>query len=143
MERDVAILLLRLAFLAVLYVFLFQLLVILWRDLRVTAPAAPQAAGGPALDVIVPGASGKTVGEALPLAAITSIGRGAQNACILADPSVSAEHALVSYRLGQWWIEDLGSTNGTYLNDLAIEQPTVMHTGDIVRLGSVQLRARL
>lgn len=143
MERDVTILLLRLAFLAVLYFFLFQLLVVLWRDLRV--PVAPVAAAPPvpALDVLVAAATGKASGEALTLAAVTSLGRALHNTVILADPSVSAEHALVSYRLGQWWVEDLGSTNGTFLNDAPVEQPTVIHTGDLLRFGAVQVRVRL
>lgn len=143
MASDVTILLLRLAFLAVLYVFLFQLLIIMWRDLRAPAPPVQQAPAGPALDVLAPAATGKLIGEALSLAAVTSLGRGVQNTIVLADPSVSTEHALVTYRLGQWWIEDLGSTNGTHLNDTLVDQPTVIHTGDILRLGSVQVRVRL
>jgi FHA domain len=142
-ERDVTILLLRLGLLAVLYFFLFQLLVVMWRDLRQPAGTVRPEQPVSGLDVLEAAASGKVVGETLPLEAVTSLGRSAQNTIILADQSVSAEHALVSYRLGQWWVEDLRSTNGSYLNDLRIEQPTVIHTGDVVRFGAVRLRVRL
>ena len=143
MERDVTILLLRLALLAALYFFVFQLLVALWRDLRQPAGHAHQDQAPAGLDVLDPAATGKELGETLALEAISGLGRAPHNAIVLADPSVSAEHALVSYRLGQWWVEDLGSTNGTHVNDTRVEQPTVIHTGDVLRLGSVRLRVRL
>jgi pSer/pThr/pTyr-binding forkhead associated (FHA) protein len=145
MEREVTILLLRLGLVAVLYFFLFQLLVVLWRDLKPqTAPgASPRIAAGPALEVIDAAASGRATGDSLVLQTITSLGRSEQNMVTLADPGISADHALVSYRLGQWWVEDVGSTNGTFLNDVLVEQPTVIHSGDVIRLGMVRLRVRI
>jgi len=141
-ERDLTILLLRIGLVAVLYFFLFQLFVVLWRDLRQPA-AAPHAVPTHGLIVLEPAGSGQAAGETIALQAITSLGRSELNTIVLADQSVSAEHALASYRLGQWWIEDLGSTNGTFINDMGVEQPTVLRTGDVIRLGSVRLRAQL
>ncbi len=92
---------------------------------------------------LTPAGKANRPAERWPLPAITGLGRSTHNAIVLADQSVSGEHALVSFRLGQWWIEDLGSTNGTFINDAPVEQPTVIHTGDILRLGSVRLRVRL
>ncbi len=145
MERDVTILLLRIGLVAVLYFFLFQLLLVLWRDLRPQSAASPppQAATGPALDVIDPAGSGKAAAETIPLQTITSLGRGPQNTIVLNDISISADHALISYRLGQWWVEDVGSRNGTYLNDVRIDQPTVIHGSDVVRVGMVSLGVRV
>lgn len=145
MERDVTILVLRIGLAAVLYFFLFQLLLVLWRDLRPqsTASPAPQAAIGPALAVIDPAGSGRTAADTIPLQTINSLGRSPQNTIVLNDSSVSADHALVSYRLGQWWVEDVGSRNGTYLNDVRIDQPTVIHGGDVVRVGLVSLGVRV
>jgi pSer/pThr/pTyr-binding forkhead associated (FHA) protein len=140
-ERDVTILVLRIGLVAVLYFFLFQLLLVLWRDLRpqnVTAPA-PQPATGPALSIIDPASSGRAAAETMLLRTVNSLGRGPQNSIVLNDVSVSADHALVSYRLGQWWVEDVGSRNGTYLNDVRIDQPTVIHDGDVIRVGLVSL----
>jgi len=143
-ERDIIILLLRLGLLAILYVFLFELFVILWRDLRPpTTSLRPEQPDVPWLEILEPAASGRTVGEQIPLQPMTGIGRGEANSIVLADPSVSAEHALISQRLGHWWIEDLDSTNGTFINDVRIDQPTVLGSGDIVRLGTVRLRVHI
>ncbi len=140
MERDVVVFLLRLALTAVLYLFLLQLLVVLWRDLRQPATALQQPAAGPQLHLLDPGMSGRAPGDVIALEAVTSLGRAAQNTIVLKDPSVSAEHALISHRLGQWWIEDLGSKNGTLVNGLRLDQPTVLQTGDVIGIGAVHLR---
>ena len=139
---DVIILLLRLALVAVIYLFLLQVVIVLWRDLRAPAMThrSPAIVG---LEVIEPGASGRRAGEVFGLQPISSLGRGQENTIVLADPSVSAHHALLSFRLGQWWLEDLLSTNGTHINGVRLEQPTILVTGDVVRLGAVSLRARL
>ena len=142
MGHDILVFILRLGLLAVLYFFLFQLLIVLWRDLRPPVVAAPEKPSA-ALEVLNPGDSGLTAGDLLPLTTVTGIGRSETNTIVLSDPSVSAEHALVSYRLGRWWVEDMGSTNGTLVNDMRIEQPTVLATGDVLRLGAVLLCARL
>lgn len=142
-QGDIVVLLLRLGFVAAIYFFLLQLLVVLWRDVAAPAPLVAPAPVQTGLEVLDGGASARATGEVLPLEAITSIGRAEQNTIVLADPSVSAEHAVVSYRLGQWWVEDMASTNGTRVNDARIDQPTVLRTGDIVRLGMIRLRVRL
>lgn len=53
----------------------------------------------------------------------------------LTDPLVSAHHARLVYRNMHWWIEDLMSTNGTYLNDERVESPAVLINGDELRVG--------
>jgi pSer/pThr/pTyr-binding forkhead associated (FHA) protein len=57
---------------------------------------------------------------------------------LLDDPTVSNTHARLSYHHGQWWLEDLRSTNGTFLNDEAVASPLVVTDGDVVRCGQVQ-----
>ena len=47
--------------------------------------------------------------------------------------------ARMCYRQGQWWVEDLQSTNGTYLNDEPVSSPLVITSGDQVRCGQVIL----
>jgi hypothetical protein len=140
-ERDITVLLLRLGLLAVLYFFLFQLLVVLWRDLRAPERGIGRTQAGASLDLLDAAAANGPA--TFPLGALTSLGRGPQNSIVLADQSVSAEHALISSRLGQWWVEDIGSTNGSFLNDERLTQPAVIQTGDIIRLGVVRLRVRL
>ena len=140
MERDLTILLLRLAFLAALYLFLALVWLMLWRDMGARRTESQGRSVGASLVVIDAGASGRGLGETLPLQPITTIGRQASNTLIFADESVSAEHALMSHRQGQWWLEDLASTNGTYLNTLPIGRPTIVRPGDVIRLGVVSLR---
>jgi pSer/pThr/pTyr-binding forkhead associated (FHA) protein len=57
----------------------------------------------------------------------------------LNDETVSNQHARLWFRNKQWWIEDLLSTNGTFLNDERIETPTILISGDEVRVGKVLL----
>jgi len=57
----------------------------------------------------------------------------------LNDETVSNQHARLWFRNKQWWIEDLLSTNGTFLNDERIESPTILISGDEIRAGKVLL----
>jgi pSer/pThr/pTyr-binding forkhead associated (FHA) protein len=67
------------------------------------------------------------------------IGRDPVCEMVLDDPTVSNRHARLSYHHGQWWLEDLKSTNGTFLNDEPVVAPLVVTSGDVVRCGQVGL----
>jgi pSer/pThr/pTyr-binding forkhead associated (FHA) protein len=58
----------------------------------------------------------------------------------LDDEFLSTEHALLSWRQNAWWLEDLGSTNGTFLNGIQVTRATPVASGDIVEVGRVALR---
>ena len=64
---------------------------------------------------------------------------GREPACdfYLDDQTISARHARLSHHHGQWWIEDLGSTNGTFLNQATITTPMVIVSGDELCFGQV------
>ena len=68
-----------------------------------------------------------------------SIGRDPASDCHLIDDTVSANHAKLSYHHSHWWIEDLGSKNGTYLNQENADEPLVLTSGDQIRCGQVVL----
>ncbi|RCK72285.1 MAG: FHA-domain-containing protein [Anaerolineae bacterium] len=68
-----------------------------------------------------------------------NIGRNASCDLCLADTTVSGRHARILYRQGQWWLEDLDSTNGTYLNQIRLNEPMVLTVGDEIRCGQVRL----
>jgi pSer/pThr/pTyr-binding forkhead associated (FHA) protein len=68
------------------------------------------------------------------------IGRAADNSICLDDSTISAYHVRLSFQGGQWWLEDLGSRNGTGVNDLAIEEPLVVTYGDRIRVGRVEMK---
>ena len=73
------------------------------------------------------------------LRSVVSIGRIPSNTIILDNSYTSAQHALITRRDAQWWLEDLDSRNGTLLNDIPIETPTVITAGDDIVIGDVRL----
>jgi pSer/pThr/pTyr-binding forkhead associated (FHA) protein len=66
----------------------------------------------------------------------TTIGRGPDNHVVLPSPAVSSEHARVVVRDGQFWIEDLRSTNGVAVNGgrVKVDEPRVLANGDAIRV---------
>jgi pSer/pThr/pTyr-binding forkhead associated (FHA) protein len=80
------------------------------------------------------------VGERFSLRASTSIGRDAGNDVPLSDEAASARHAVLELRDGDWWIEDLGSTNGTLVNGTRIERAERLRFGDELAIGRIAMR---
>lgn len=78
-------------------------------------------------------------GEVFALAPVTSIGRSGGNTIVLDDGYISNEHVLLTWRGQQWWVEDLGSRNGTLVNGAEIEGAVVIRPGDSVTVGDIEL----
>ena len=74
---------------------------------------------------------------------VTSIGRLPSNTITISDTYASSQHALVSWKEEQWWLEDRGSRNGTLLNETRIVDPTVVSAGDVIGIGHTKLRLEL
>lgn len=72
-----------------------------------------------------------------------TLGRDPGSDIPLQDDTVSTRHAQLTYHHGQWWLEDLASTNGTSLNDTLITMPTVITSGDEIRCGDARLHIGL
>ena len=68
------------------------------------------------------------------------IGRDPGCDLLISNETISARHAKLSFHHKQWWIEDLRSTNGTYLNDEPVQTATVIISGDDFRLGEVEFQ---
>ncbi len=66
------------------------------------------------------------------------IGRDPACQCPIDDDAVSAHHARLSYHHGQWWLEDLGSMNGVFLNRQKMAMPTVVISKDEFSCGETQ-----
>jgi pSer/pThr/pTyr-binding forkhead associated (FHA) protein len=62
---------------------------------------------------------------------------------ILDETTVSAEHARLSFHHGNWWVKDLDSRNGTYLNSELLSTQVVLTTGDEIQLGQSILRVEI
>ena len=105
------------------------------------APQEPQAP--PRLAVQVTIVEGANRGETVSLDhAPLLIGRGNDAAIRLDDDYVSTRHARIAANRDQWYVEDLGSTNGTYVGTTRITQPTTLTLGTQVRIGKTILELR-
>jgi FHA domain len=76
------------------------------------------------------------------LAGTLQIGRGSSCQIQPNDTYVSQVHAKISDRNGSWVVEDMGSTNGTYLNQRKVTVPTELSPGDRIRIGKTYLEVR-
>ena len=93
--------------------------------------------------VVVASPSGEPeAGTSLSLDAIATLGRDVNNAIVVEDEFVSAEHAILTFRGRAWYVEDLGSTNGTTVNGqrLAPQQTLALQPGASVGFGDVVCR---
>ena len=127
----------RIAFLVLIYLFLIRAFGVLQRSL------AAERAEGRALGVLVVERSPSRqprVGERLPLRASNAIGRDAGNDISFPDEAASARHAKLDVEDGEWWIEDLGSTNGTMVNGVRISKREKLRAGDEIGIGRVAMR---
>jgi hypothetical protein len=129
---------LRLIFLGMLYVFLWMVVRALLRDLR-------SAAREPSIElgrlVVLASPSGEPAsGASFALDAVTSLGRDVNNAIVLDDEFVSSTHAALTYRGRAWYVEDLGSTNGTFLNGSQVDGLSPVGFGDELQVGQVRMR---
>ena len=149
-----ALLLLKAAFLVLLYLFIWRIVRTASRDLRIPQESfilAPQEAAAVGLRPEPQPEMGRLVvlksdaidenTEFLLDSAGISIGRGNPNDVRLdADEFASAQHARVEPRRDGVWIEDVGSTNGTYVNGVRLSRPRKLSIGDLVRVGETDLR---
>jgi pSer/pThr/pTyr-binding forkhead associated (FHA) protein len=78
---------------------------------------------------------GVEAGSNISLSVVTGIGRSPANRVVLDDEYVSNNHSLISWNGELWMLEDLGSRNGTLLNNLPIDRQTVIVAGDEITVG--------
>ena len=141
---DILVLILRFAVVLLLYFFLWQVLRFVMRDLR----ASGQAASGGAsrspygqLIVLRAGVSGVPAGKIFPLGPSNIIGRSMENCEIaLNDSFLSSQHARLELQGDAWILEDLNSTNGTFVNEIEVRDATSVEEGDVIRVGRGEMR---
>lgn len=148
---------LKICLLILLYLFFFRVLRAVWAELRdplvaptgptprptrateSPSPPRPPRVGMARLVVVEPSA---LAGAAHSLRAEMTIGRAPGCTIVVDDQFVSTVHTRIFERDGAWMVEDLGSTNGTYLNRHKVTGPVVFHLGDRIQIGNVVLEAR-
>ncbi len=144
MTTPVLLLLLRVVGAVLLLAFFGAIGWYLRQDLRATRQAMTgQGVSMGTLRVLANTGEQPRPGTVYELAPITTLGRHGRNAIVLDDTYVSGEHALLAWRDSQWWLEDLGSTNGTRLNHETVTLPTVLTSGDVVGIGQTSLLVNL
>lgn len=129
---------LRLLFLLLVYLLLFQSIAALQRSLG-RAPAVAER-GLAYLVVNTAPANSHRRGERFALRAVNAVGRDPGNDVVLRDDFASVRHAVVSQDGNGWWVEDVGSTNGTFVNGDRLARRTRLHFGDELEVGRVRLR---
>ena len=152
MVSDQLLLVLKLCLLALLYLFFFRVVRAVWAELR-PLPQIPAGATTPPVAAptrkrrkessdavptrqLVVREPVELSGKAWALAGEVSIGRAAGCQVTIDDTYASQIHARVFNRDNQWQIEDLGSTNGTWLNRHKVAGPMVIKLGDVVQIGN-------
>lgn len=134
------ILALRIAVVFLLYLFLYQVVRVITRELRTAGTETTPASQYGYLTVINPGQSGLQPGKKFALNQINSIGRAMSNDIPLNDTFLSGEHAVLEWDGNTWLFEDLGSTNGSWVNGREVDVPTPLTYGDIIQVGHVELK---
>jgi Inner membrane component of T3SS, cytoplasmic domain len=150
----------RFGFLILLWIFVFTVVGVIRRDLFVGARssrivAAPRGVGGSvsqgrpakvkrgkaARQLVV--TAGQLAGTRITLGeAPITIGRAEDSTLVITDDYASARHARLVPRDDQWLLEDLGSTNGTYLDRAKVTGPTPVPLGVPIRIGRTSLELR-
>ena len=133
----ILVLALRLGLAVCLYAFLGWGLFTMWRDLQQRGLGLASRRI-PTLSLTIQRGREDVVQRAYQQPEVM-IGRDPACDLPLDDDTISARHAHLSFHHGQWWIEDLGSTNGTLLNRERLTTPTVITSGDQVDCGKTAL----
>jgi hypothetical protein len=150
----------RFGFLILLWIFVFTVVGVIRRDLFAggrtkSIVASPRGVGGAVLQgrpakvkrgkaarqLVV--TAGNLAGTRITLGeAPITIGRAEDSTLVITDDFASARHARLVARDGQWFVEDLGSTNGTYLDRGKVSGPTPVPLGVPIRIGRTSLELR-
>jgi hypothetical protein len=142
---------LKFCLLAFLYLFLMRVVWVVVRELRGTPAPAPAPVAAPAAPAsrtrrknwrLVVEKPATEKGQAFDIDGEITIGRGGGCTVPLTfDTFVSQVHARAFERDGKLWLEDLGSTNGTFVNGKQVREPVMLRRGDRVQVGETVLEA--
>lgn len=158
MTSPLAIQLMRFAFLALLWLFIYGMVRVIRTELRTSgaprvgrsqrprkarkataAEARPQR--GALSQLIV--TEGALAGTRIALTGKPIlIGRANDSTLVLTDDYASTRHARISETNNVWYLEDLGSTNGTYVGQIKVNGPIPLEAGVVVRIGKTALELR-
>lgn len=136
------------AFIGLIYLILMLVVISVRREMAShTVSRRPAQAIAPGrLQVLDPGGDKRIrPGSSLPLKSTTSLGAGSENDIVLGDPYVSGRHAQLTWDGSAWWIEDLGSSNGTHIDGVPCPPhvPCQAASGARLSLGDMVFELRI
>jgi pSer/pThr/pTyr-binding forkhead associated (FHA) protein len=153
---DEALLLLKIGFVVLLYLFIWRIVSSASKDFRsgnaqesmIIAPGQAASLGLAPVQrakLVVLKSPALDEGEEVPVDSLpVAVGRGGQNEVPLdGDEFASAQHARFESRRDGLWVEDIGSTNGTFVNGARVTTPRRLTKGDVVRVGQTDFRVEV
>ncbi len=131
----------RIALTALLYLFLGSVVYTLWMDMRRQAEGIRIHQAVAVIKLMLNTENGVKASQFTKTP--VTIGRDPGCDFLLDDKTVSSRHTRLSFHHNQWWVEDLGSTNGTFLNQEPVSATIVLTTGDQIRCGNINLSIQI
>ncbi len=129
---------LKYVFVLIIFYFIFQIVRLIYLDIK--SIDRDETPSNVYLRLITrPETLNYKVNELYYLNPENSIGRGDQNTIVFKDRFISKDHATLTEKGNEYYLEDLKSANGTFVNDRRIVQPTALANRDVIRLGDVEL----
>jgi pSer/pThr/pTyr-binding forkhead associated (FHA) protein len=126
---------LRISLAIILYLFLYWSIRIIWKNFSHTAQVASQRSI-PAISLTLN--SDEKFCKTFSIDEII-VGRDLSCDFQILDETVSSKHSRIYYSYNQWWVEDLGSSNGSFINEFNVSTPAVLTEGDNLRLGKIEI----
>ena len=144
MSPAVTLLILRIAGAILLLCFLGAIVYFIYRDIQIaTTPDKRPAQPKGLLRAVSSESDSISEDHEYALSIVNGIGRAPENLIVLDDEFTSNRHALIMWSDEKWLVEDLGSRNGTFLNDLPLESQTVIVAGDILTVGRSKFKLEM
>lgn len=131
--------------LGILYIFIGWLAYGYWLEFQLlkSTPRLTNETHGKLIEMNKEGSSFLPTERVHPIFLRTTIGRSTDNTLQIEDDYLSANHARLYLRDNIWWLEDLGSRNGTLLNNIQLKRAVIVTRGDIISMGNIHLKIEL
>jgi FHA domain len=144
-QLDLFMLILRILFIILLYLFLMQVVFVITKDLRKSSSTSINVVDNapPVLGHLVVVDSGPTAilpGTRFDLHPRTTVGRGPTNTIQMTDDSFSSEHTRIWNNNGMWYVQDADSKNGTWVNNQPAVNALPAKIGDIIQIGFITFK---
>jgi len=145
-SNAIVVLALRLGLVAILYLVILQIVAVSRREMALVGklPVGGSTTAGTQpvgyLVVVDSGGTPLVPGQRLEIQPVTTIGRDASNTIVLDSTFVSNQHTRIIFKDRSLWVEDMGSRNGTFVDQQRISAPKAVAPGTILQVGDVRFK---